>query len=116
MAAELTFCKLFPFFVDMPNNTSPHILGTASNLLGFCLVVLTAIHFTNKPAESFVDEATAGIALLLLFSAILSFSAIRTTKSHHALRMEKWADYLFMTALAGIFLIILVVIVFYVGG
>ena len=36
---------------EMKRNTSPHILNTAANLLGFCLFVITSLHISNKREE-----------------------------------------------------------------
>ncbi|MCK7556449.1 hypothetical protein MKQ70_16065 [Chitinophaga sedimenti] len=54
--------------------TSPHILSTSTNLLGFCLFVITALHVTNKAAITYIDEAASGTALFLAISSLLSFS------------------------------------------
>ena len=34
---------------------SPHILSTASNLLGFCLIVLTSIKVFGKAVNTIID-------------------------------------------------------------
>lgn len=90
----------------MANKTSEHILGTAANLLGFCLIVLTSLHFTNRTANTLVDEATSLIALLLTLSSVFSFASIRSTNERRARRFESAADALFLLSLCGILLII----------
>lgn len=90
----------------MANNTSPHILSTAANLLGFCLFVITSIHLTGKQAENLVDEFTSIVGLFLTVSSILSFLSIRTQRPTVETRLERWADYFFLASLIGILFII----------
>lgn len=88
------------------NRTSQHILGAAANLLGFCLFVITALHFTDRVENNLVDEFTSLVALLLTLSSVLSFMSIRSSDDAWANRLEKAADYIFLVALLGIFAII----------
>ena len=94
----------------MANNTSQHILNTSANLLGFCLFVITSFHITNKADTSIIDEFTSVIAMLLIFSSVLSFLSIRSKKPSNVLRPEAVAEYLFMISLTGILLIILTMV------
>ena len=73
-------CNFNLKFHDMPNTTSPSILNAATGLLGFCLVVITSFHLTNKADTSLIDEFTSVIAMFLIFSCFFSFLAIRTKK------------------------------------
>ena len=93
----------------MANNTSQHILNTAANLLGFCLFVITSLHITSKAESSIIDEFTSVIAMLLIFSCLFSFISIRTKNQTREQRLETTADYLFVTSLTGILLIILLI-------
>lgn len=93
----------------MANNTSPHILSTAGNLLGFCLVVITSLHISNQIESQVIDELTAIVAILLTLSCIFSFSSIRTSIEKKEKRFETIADYLFIAALVGILIIILLI-------
>ncbi len=43
----------------MANNTSQHILSTSASLLGFCLFIITSLHFNNQTENSLIDEFTA---------------------------------------------------------
>ncbi|HNQ00502.1 MAG TPA: hypothetical protein PKK99_15680, partial [Bacteroidia bacterium] len=52
---------------------SSHILNTSSNLLGFCLVVITSLKVNNYSEKTLIDEFTALSALLFMASSILSF-------------------------------------------
>ena len=90
----------------MANKTSQHILNSAANLLGLCLFVITSIHVTDRAENSYIDELTSGIALMLTVSSVCSFVSIRTVKPKREARLEKIADVLFVTSLIGIFVII----------
>jgi amino acid transporter len=90
----------------MANQTSQHILSTSANLLGFCLVVLTSLHITDKSALGFLDEITSVVAVLLIFSCFFSFFSIRSSAKERALYLERIADYLFISSLFGILVII----------
>ena len=91
----------------MANKTSQHILTTSANLLGFCLIVITSLHFTDKAESSLIDEFTSVVALLLIFSCFFSFISIRTKNQIKEQRLETIADYLFLISLTGILFIIL---------
>lgn len=93
----------------MANNTSQHILSTSANLLGFCLIVITSFHISNKAETSIIDEITSFIALILSFSCISSFISIRANNIKTEQLLEKIADYLFMLSLIGILIIILII-------
>lgn len=86
----------------MANNTSPHILNTAANLLGFCLFVITSIHLSNQHKDNLVDEFMSVVALLLAISSVLSFASIKTQNLNRERRLESAADVLFLIALIGI--------------
>jgi hypothetical protein len=91
----------------MSTKTSQHILGTAANLLGFCLVVITSLHITNEAQSSYIDEAASIVGTLLVFSCFFSFFSIKSLNTARQHQFEKIADYLFMSSLFGILLIIL---------
>ncbi len=93
----------------MANNTSPHILSTAANLLGFCLFVITSLHIANQTEIHLIDEFTSVIAVLLTISSIFSFISIRTKNPVREHRLETTADYFFMISLVGILIIILLI-------
>jgi hypothetical protein len=95
----------------MANKTSQHILGTAANLLGFCLFVITSLHLNNRTENNYIDEFTSIIALFLTVSSVLSFISIRTEKPNREYRLEQIADYLFIISLLGIFGIIAFIII-----
>jgi len=90
----------------LSNKTSQHILNTSATLLGFCLFIITSLHFAEKSENSLIDELTSIIALLLSISSILSFISIRAENSKKEFLYEKIADYFFIIALCGIIAII----------
>jgi hypothetical protein len=98
----------------MSNHTSQHILGTAANLLGFCLFVITSLHVTDRSASSLIDEFTSTIALLLTFSCIFSFLSIKTKDLVREKKLEAVANYLFLSSLVGIAVIILLLVLKFV--
>lgn len=95
----------------MANKTAQHILGTAGNLLGFCLFIITSLHLTNKSQNSLIDEFTAIVALFLTVSAFFSFASIKYEDTKKEIQFERIADYLFIFSLIGIFGIILFIVI-----
>jgi len=94
----------------LANKTAQHILSTSANLLGFCLFVITALHFTNKTENTYFDEITSVVALCLTLSSILSFISIRTQNEQREYVLEQIADYLFIFSLVSIMILISFVI------
>jgi hypothetical protein len=97
----------------MANKTSQHILSTSANLLGFCLIVITSLHLSNRTENNYIDEATSILALFLAVSSLFSFASIRTDDERREFRLEKIADTLFAISLVGIFGIVAFIIVNY---
>ncbi len=93
----------------MANNKSSHILNTSSNLLGFCLIVLTSLKISKYSEMSIIDEFTGAASVLLMASSLLSFLSIRSTKETSGLRFEKYADIFFLLALIIIFAITFII-------
>jgi hypothetical protein len=93
----------------MANKTSQHILNTSATLLGFCLFVITSLHISNKTENYIIDEFTSVVAVLLSFSCLFSFTSIRTKNDIREKQLETIADYLFLVALIGILIIILLI-------
>ena len=97
----------------MANNTSPHILNTSANLLGFCLFIITSLHIANPMETHFIDELTSIVSILLTFSCMFSFVSIRTKRPERERRLEAIAEYLFFSALVGILVSILIITINY---
>ena len=83
----------------MTNNKSQHILNTSSNLLGFCLIVLTSLKISRLSERSIIDEFTGIACILLTASSVFSFLSLRTKKIGVATSYEKIADIIFMITL-----------------
>jgi hypothetical protein len=99
----------------MANTTSPHILNTSANLLGFCLVVITSLHITNKSEVGILDELTSLVAVLLIISCLFSFFSIRTKIKEREQRLEIIADYFFIASLIGILIVIAIIALSYLN-
>ena len=102
-----TFKKkiLLPSEKKMANRNSHHILNTASNLLGFCLVVLTSLKISKYDQLTKIDELTGVACILLVTSCIFSFLSIRATKDKFIIIYEGIADKFFLVALLLVFII-----------
>ena len=87
----------------MTNSKSQHILNTSSNLLGFCLIVLTSLKISKLSEVSKIDELTGLACILLIASCLLSFLSIRTARPKLNVRYEIFADYIFIVALLLVF-------------
>ena len=86
-------------------NKSQHILNTSSNLLGFCLIVLTSLKISKLSEVSKIDEITGVACILLISSCLFSFLSIRTFKERLSTRYEKIADNIFIGGLLLVFVI-----------
>jgi hypothetical protein len=93
----------------MANYTSQHILNTSANLLGFCLFVITSLHIANLHETHEVDKVTSLIAVVLTITSVVSFMSIRTKNAKREKQLETIADYLFLSALLGILLVIILI-------
>jgi hypothetical protein len=90
-------------------NKSPHILSTSSNLLGFCLIVLTSIKISKFGSATIIDDSTGAAAILLMASCLLSFLSMRSPVAKKSRKLELIADYAFLVALVCISITIIVV-------
>ena len=70
------------------------ILDPAATLLGVALLIVTAVHITDKSRETFADDLSFVSAILFIASCLVSHWAIRNDSE----RFERWADTLFATA------------------
>jgi hypothetical protein len=87
----------------MTSTKSQHILSTSSNLLGFCLIVLTSLKISNYSSVSIIDECTGVATIFLMASSLFSFLCIRSKNEKKGLRYEAIADIIFIVALLFIF-------------
>ncbi len=87
------------------NNGKPyHILNAASNLLGICFVIITGLKLTNAGAATFADDISLFAALNFLGACLVSYLSIRIEKD--AIRLERWADYMFLVGIISLFVAI----------
>ncbi len=90
---------------------SSHILPTAANLVGVCIMSLSLVKLLPRHGWSnWVDEALAIDSLIFLGSVALSYASLRV--EHNANNLEAWAERLFLT---GLILIILASLVLAFG-
>lgn len=89
----------------MPKAKTDHILSTSSNLLGFCLVVLTSLKISKYSQVSMIDEFTGAASVLLISSSLFSFLSIRSSQEKRAQFFERIADKIFIVALFLVFAI-----------
>lgn len=87
------------------SNKTQHILNTSSNLLGFCLVVLTSLKISKVSELSKIDEITGLACILLIASCFFSFLSIRADKENIMIKYERIADNIFIVALLLVFVI-----------
>jgi len=87
----------------MTKSKSEHILSTSSNLLGFCLIVLTSLKISKFSEVSRIDELTGVACILLIASCLFSFLSIRTSREKLDAKYEQIADIIFVAALLLIF-------------
>ena len=88
---------------------SPHILSTSTNLLGFCLVVMTSIKVAKFNHATMIDDFTGIATILLISSCLLSFLSMRSSIPGRKKRLESIADYIFLAALICISITIVMV-------
>lgn len=93
----------------MDGSRTPHILSTSSNLLGFCLIVMTSLRIADKAETVVIDELTGVAAVLLMASCILSFLSMRTKNEARSIRLEHRADVIFLCGLVLVFVTILMI-------
>lgn len=85
---------------DTPTNTNaPHILASASNLLGFSFLALSSLNSLGLAKRSFLDEI---VGLCVVASALSCFFSFLSIRSHHSKRSERFeaiADTIFFGTL-----------------
>ncbi len=91
--------------MTMTDNKSPHILNTSSNLLGFCLIVLTSLKISRFSEVTLIDECTGVASILLMTCSFFSFLSIRSLNEKLSFKYERIADAIFLLALVLIFTI-----------
>jgi hypothetical protein len=83
-------------------NAAPEILNAASNLLGFCFILLTSLKFFKLSEQTLVDELVAFALVLFIASCVLAFLSIRRAENSKG-KIEKAAEYTFLGGLVLLF-------------
>mgnify|MGYP001241787524 CR=1 FL=1 len=86
----------------LEEDISVHILSVSAAMVGVCLTVIGVLRVvvTIQKADTVADNLLAVDALLFLTSAMLSYWALRTRTRRRMHNVERVADAVFMTALA----------------
>ncbi len=80
------------------NGLSAHILPASATMVGVCMTVVSIVKLVHPMGVGhFIDRMLALDSVVFLTSAILSFISMRRAAS--ALRLERWAETLFLLAL-----------------
>ncbi|MBS1616622.1 MAG: hypothetical protein JST06_10960 [Bacteroidetes bacterium] len=88
-------------------NRSPHVLPTASNLMGFCLIVQASIHTSGFSERTYMDEITAAATCLFMAACLFSYLSIRSDNPVRRGRYEFIADINFIL---GLFVLLVMVL------
>jgi hypothetical protein len=92
---------------DNINDLTHHILPNSATMVGVCIMVISIVKSQPSDMVSYViDKALAIDSVLFMSSALLSFLSIRIEKS--TLRLERWAEMIFVVALVSMTLIAVV--------
>ncbi len=77
---------------------SNHILPTAATMVGVCMMVISVLQLLPKNSVSpWTDDLLAIDSLLFLGSTILSYRSLRSNQRSE--KMERYADWLFLTGM-----------------
>jgi hypothetical protein len=81
------------------NELSGHILPVSATMLGVCMTVISVIQLIPKNnVTTYADEILAVAALIFMSSTLLSYLSIRK-RIFDSVRLEIWADLIFMFGL-----------------
>ena len=78
-----------------------HLFSVSAAMVGVCLTVigLVRIVITVDKSDTFADDLLAGDAILFLIACLCSYWALRTRNTKRMHKVERIADYTFITAL-----------------
>jgi len=76
----------------------PHILNTASNLLGLCFFVVTYLKTTGY-TDTLIDKLVGVNAILFALCCLFSFLSMRSKNEEKVYKYELVADYLFFVGI-----------------
>ena len=76
-------------------------------MVGVCIMVISIVKTTTPGLVNFlIDKALAIDSILFMISAVLSFSSIRLDQC--TIRLERWAEIIFLLGLVSMTLITVV--------
>ncbi|MDD1637650.1 MAG: hypothetical protein LUQ56_05885 [Methylococcaceae bacterium] len=83
---------------------SHHILPNSATMVGVCIMVISIVKSMPSDMVSYlIDKALAIDSVLFLISALFSFLSIRLERS--TLRLERWAEVIFILGLVSMTMI-----------
>ena len=86
------------------NDLSHHILPNSATMVGVCAMVISIVkNLPNDAVSFFIDKALAIDSILFMISALFSFLSIRIENSE--LRLERWAEMIFIIGLVSMTII-----------
>lgn len=71
------------------------IIGASTNLLGVCLIIITALKVSGFSAAALLDEITAVSSVFFLISCVIAYLSLRRTSRFTGLYRDI-ADYAFL--------------------
>ena len=82
-------------------NICIHIFSVSAAMVGVCLTVIGLIRvvITLGRADTIADDLLAGDSVLFLTASLLSYTALRTQSARRMKKFERWADWLFISAM-----------------
>lgn len=87
---------------------STHVLPTASNLMGFCLIVQASLHASGYSEKTHMDEVTAVATCLFMAACLFSYLAIRARSN--ARRSSKYETIADVNFIAGLLILLAMVL------
>jgi predicted permease len=87
---------------DRRDDLAIHVFTVSATLVGVCLTVVGLLRHlaAEHPFTTLADDLLTGDAFLLLVACATAYTALRTADRARRARRERWADALFLTALA----------------
>lgn len=62
-------------------------------------MLITGLHFGTFYLNTIIDEVLSVTALCYFISCVLSYLSMRTLAEHSAMKLERAADYIFLTSM-----------------
>ena len=93
----------------MSRSKNEHILNASSNLLGFSFIAVTSLRALNLINTTYMDKFAVMGVLIFAISATLSFLSIRSTGEKTSKMLENLAEYLFLSGLAIILIVVVLI-------